>query len=424
MSTRDREAGAAVVQVLLTLAILALALGGTALMMANRVTPKRATIPERVEPVEVIEIHHSSEQVVVTANGTVTPAQQIQVRPEVSGRIIALSDRLIPGGRFAAGETIASIDDRDYRVNVAAQRQALASARLMLLQERARQAVAEQEWDLLEGSIPDEEENRELALRIPQIEQAEAAVEAAEGALAKAELDLERCTIVSPFASTVTRESVDLGQLVSPLTEIATLAGTDAYWVQVSLPVEQLRWIEIPGIDGGTGSSARVIHQAGELSITRTGHVGQLLGDVDPAGRLARLLLVITDPLNLSGAHGGSAVPLLIGSYVTVEILGRQVDNVVAIPRRALREIQTAGSDATREGLWIMDDDDRLRTRVADVIWRAPDTILVGGGLNDGERLIVSPISTPIEGMRLLEDTIEPAQPAQVAEVPTSGEAR
>jgi RND family efflux transporter MFP subunit len=428
MSTRHRQTGAAAIQVVLILAILVVAAAGVGFMMANRVTPERAEVSERVEPVELLEVRHSAEQVVVSANGTVTPARQVQVRPEVSGRIVALADALIPGGRFAAGETIARIDDRDYRVQVTVQRQALATARLALLQERARQAVAEQEWGLLEEAIPDEEENRDLALRIPQIEQAEAAVAAAEGALAKAGLDLERCTISAPFASTVTRESIDLGQLVTPQTEVATLVGTDAYWVQVSLPVEHLRWIHIPGVDGPEGSPARVIHQAGELEITRTGKVERLLGDVDPAGRLARLLVVITDPLDLDGTHGSSTVPLLIGSYVTVEILGRRLDDVVAIPRRALREVQPADSDATKEGLWIMDDDGRLRTRLPDVVWRTRDTVLVRGGLDDGERLVVSPISTPIEGMRLREVAPGPAADAEAdearAEEPQPGEAR
>ncbi len=393
----------------LPLLILGAAVAGAAFMMANPVAPDRLETGEQRVPVEVLEIAHTSEQVVVKAQGTVSAAQQIQVRPEVTGRIVELSPSLVPGGRFAAGETIAVIDDRDYRVQLAARREAVSRARLVLRQEQAQQAVAEEEWQRLEGSVPAGDANRDLVLRIPQIEQAEAAVAAAEGGLAKAELDLARCTIAAPWSAVVLREQIDLGQLVGPQTEVATLAGVDAYRVQVSLPLDQLEWIEIPR-GGRHGSTATIIQRAGSVEIRRQGRVERLLGDVDPAGRMARLLIVVDDPLNLRGGHGGAELPLLLGSYVTAEIQGRTIDDAIVVPRRALREVHTGGDGGAREGLWIMDDDDRLAIRDAEVVWRGEDSVIVAGGrpggalrqhLGDGERLITSSIATPIEGMKL-----------------------
>jgi RND family efflux transporter MFP subunit len=394
MSTRIKK-------VVLPIIILTAATASTGFMMANRITPERLEVEEKIVPVEVTEIVHTSEEVAVRAQGTVTAAQQVQVRPEVAGRIVDLSTSLVPGGRFTAGETIATIDERDYRVQLVAQQEAVARARLALRREQARQAVAEEEWELLEASLPADQSNRDLALRIPQIEQAEAAIAAAEGALAKAELDRVRCTIDAPFNAVVTREQVDIGQLVNPQTEIATMVGTDAYWVQVSLPVAHLEWIELPGRNGRHGSPATVFHHAGAVEIRREGRVERLLGDVDPAGRMARLLIVIEDPLNLQRRPQGSDLPLLIGSYVTVEIRGRTINNVVVIPRRALREHHVEGTIGTREGLWIMDDDDRLSSRQAEVIWRTEETVIVSNGFVDGERLVTSNIATPIEGMKL-----------------------
>ena len=389
-----------VTKALLPLLILGAAIAGAAFMMARPITPDRLPAGEEVVPVEVPEIVHTTERVVVRAQGTVTAARQVQVRPEVSGRIVELSPSLVPGGRFAAGETIAAIDPRDYRTRLAAQQEAVARARLALRQEQAQRALAEEEWEQLEGSLPADPSSRDLALRIPQIEQAEAALAAAEGALAKAELDLERCTLTAPMNAVVLREQVDVGQLVNPQTEVATLAGTDAYWVQASLPVEHLQWIEIPGRDG-RGSDATVVHRAGAVEIRRRGRIERLLGDVDPAGRMARLLVVVDDPLNLEEGRGESELPLLIGSYVTVEIRGRTISDAVVIPRRALRELRPDGGETAREGLWIMDGDDRLASREVEVVWRTEDTVIVGNGLEDGERLITSPIATPIEGMKL-----------------------
>lgn len=398
---------------ILPLLILAAAMTGTAFMMSNPITPDRLEADEQLVPVEVMEIVHTSEEIVVRAQGTVTAAQKVQVRPEAVGRIVDLSPSLVPGGFFAAGETLAMIDERDYRVKIAAQHEALARARLVLRQEQARQAVAEEEWELLETSIPATASNHDLALRLPQIEQAEAAIAAAEQALAKAELDVKRCTVTAPFNAVVLREQVDLGQLVNPQTEIATLVGTDAYWVQVSLPVEHLEWIEIPGRGGRRGSPAAITHRAGAVEIRREGRVERLLGDVDPAGRMARLLIVIDDPLHLrrptpldpsKGSpmrHEGLDLPLLIGSYVTVELHGRTIDDAVVIPRRALREVYVDGAHGSRPGLWIMDGDDRLEIREAEVVWRGEAKVLLANHLDDGERLVLSTLATPIEGMKL-----------------------
>ncbi len=384
------------------LAVLFILIGisGWAYMISHPVTPQRVAGKEQAVPVEVLEIHHRDEQVVVRAQGTVTAAQQVQLTPEVSGKIIELSRQLVPGGLVTAGQSIADIDPRDYQVRISAQQEAIARAKLLLRQERARQRVAEQEWELLDSSIPVVEENRDLALRIPQIEQATSALAAAEGGLQKARLDLERCTITAPFDAVVISENVDLGQVVNPQTRIATLVGTDYYWVQVALPVEDLMWITVPTGSASHGSRVRVIHRAGNLEISRDGRVQRLLGDVDPAGRLARLLVVIEDPRGLAG-QSEPTLPLLIGSYVTVEIQGRTVSDVVTVPRKALREIEADAATGTREGLWIMDSKDRLAIRRAEVIWRTSQTVLVQDGLADGERIVTSIIATPIAGMKL-----------------------
>jgi RND family efflux transporter MFP subunit len=380
--------------------ILALGLWATVWMLQHKVTPHRAPAEEQVVVVAVSLLRHTTEQVMVNAQGTVTPARQVQVRPEVTGRIVEMSGRLIPGGYFPEGAMMARIDARDYEARAVSQQDMVAQATLRLEQEKARQSVARQEWELLENTIPADQANRDLALRIPQIVSAEAALAAAQSALAKAELDLERCTLTAPFNAMVIRENVDPGQVVNPQAEVAVLAGTDQFWVQVPVPVEYLSWIDIPEA-GGTGSAAAIIQKTGAGDIRREGRIIRLLGDLDPAGRLARLLVSIDDPLNRRNNSG--QLPLLIGSYVTVEILGKTLENVVVIPRSAIRDLdgEAAADGKNREGLWIMDQDDRLRVEPVAVAWRTRDTVFITNGLRDGDRLVISNIPTPVQGMKL-----------------------
>jgi RND family efflux transporter MFP subunit len=296
------------------------------------------------------------------------------------------------------------IDSRDYQAQYEAMKNQVVQATLQLKQEKARQSVARQEWDLLGTNIPEDKANRELALRIPQIESAEAALAAAKSALSRAELDLDRCTVRAPFNALVLRENIDPGQAVNTQTEIAALAGTDRYWVKVSVPVEYLSWIRIPE-EGDRGSDARIIQKAGSKNITREGHVIRLLGDLDPNGRLARLLVAVDDPVNLK--NNRDKLPLLLGSYVTVEITGKTMDDVVPVPRSAVRDLNgdSGLNEQKNEGIWIMDKDDRLQIEPITVVWRMPDSVLISTGLKDGMRLVTSNIATPMRGMKLSVQT-------------------
>ena len=293
------------------------------------------------------------------------------------------------------------IDSRDYEAQVAARKDQVVQAELRLKQEKARQAIAREEWELLGSSIPADKANQELALRIPQIESAKAALAAAQNALSKAELDLERCTVRAPFNSLVLRENIDPGQVISPQMEIAVLAGTDQYWVQVSVPMEYLPWIEIPKEDE-EGSHVNILQKTGGKNIIRKGHVIRLLGDLDPNGRLARLLISIDDPLNLK--NDKDQLPLLLGSYVTVDIAGKTMKDIMVIPRDAIRNLdgEAESKYPDSKGVWVMDSDDRLHIEPVDIVWREKGSVLVKTELKNGVRLVTSDIPTPLRGMKLI----------------------
>ena len=111
--------------------------------------------------------------------------------------------------------------------------------------------------------------------------------------------------------------------------------GLIAIGLWLLCPVEYLPWIRTSE-DGSKGSEVTVIQKAGSDSVSRKGHVIRLLGDLDTNGRLARLLVEVDDPLNLKNKE--AQLPLLLGSYVTVEISGKSMDNVAELPRSAVKK--------------------------------------------------------------------------------------
>ena len=120
---------------------------------------------------------------------------------------------------------------------------------------------------------------------------------------------------------------------------------------------------------------------------------------------MARLLVSIDDPLNLKKA--GDRLPLLLGSYVTVDITGETMVDIMIIPRNAIRNLdeETESNYQDYEGIWIMDRDDRLQIEPVEVVWRSQDSVFITSEMRDGIRLVTSNIPTPIRGMKL---TIHP----------------
>ncbi|MEE8410736.1 MAG: efflux RND transporter periplasmic adaptor subunit [Myxococcota bacterium] len=372
----------------------------------TRPDPKRTHREDRGTLVEVMTVSSGSHRLTVRAQGTVVAARLVELRPEISGRIVWQSRELAAGGKFKAGQSLLRIDPRDYELALEQQRASVDRAQLDLEVERGRKVVAEREWALLGDGSKSGDDGRALALREPQLRTARVGLKAAKSGLKQAEITLERTIVRAPFNAFVQEELADLGQLVTPASRLGSLIGTDQFWVQVSIPVERLPWVDLPGADGKGGSTVRVIQKAGALSIERSGRVIRLLGDLDPIGRMARLVVAVDDPLGLASnetkdGDGAPQLPLLLGAYVRVEIDGEVLHDAIEIPRLVLRQ---------GDRVYVMDDGDTLSIRNVVVAWRRSDTVLIRGGLRPGERVIVSRVPTPLPGMALRAESTPAAE--------------
>lgn len=384
-----------VLKVVLPMLTVGLGIGAFLGLVTSKPEAERAERPSEGALVEAITVAPARHEVSVIAQGTVLPARRVLIQPEAAGRIVWLSNALVPGGRIRKGERIARIDAREYELSVEARRAEVSRARTELRLERSRQSIARKEWEMFgeKESAPAASEGDAgvLALREPQLETAKVAVESAESALHQAELMLSKTTIVAPFNALVVQETAELGQLVTPQAQLATLVGTDQFWVQVAIPVEALASIDIPGVRGKTeGSVARVRQTVGGARIEREGKVVQLLPDLDAGGAMARILVEIEDPLGLTRPEG--ELPMLLNSYVDVEIGARALEDVIEIPRAALRE----GSR-----VYVVTSDQTLGIRTVSIAWRREKSVLVGSGLEGGDRVITSRLAAPAEGMPL-----------------------
>lgn len=385
----------------LPLLILGLAVVGAQLLILSRPPVPKADRTIKPTLVDVLTVRMQDERAVITAYGTVQAHRRLIVQPEVGGRVVQLNPELVIGGILEQDEALLRIDPRDYQFAVDEQRASLAEAEFDLKVELGNQAVAKREWNLLKPSGGEISAlSQQLALRRPHLKEKYVALQAAKSRFRKAQLDLQRTIVRTPFHALVLQESVEKGQLVNAQSSVATLVDVDEFRVQVSVPIHQIEWITFPGSGRSQGARVRVIREIGnDEPVERRGTVVELLGDVTENGRMAQVLVAIQDPLELEKPDNGRR-PLLLGEYVRVEIEGPALRDVIVLPRPTIRE----GSR-----VWVKNAENQLEVRQVDVVLSRKETVLISRGLRDGEQVITSQLTAAIPG--LLLRTVDEATP-------------
>tara|TARA_A100001037_G_scaffold301299_1_gene330482 strand:+ start:1122 stop:2282 length:1161 start_codon:yes stop_codon:yes gene_type:complete len=353
----------------------------------------------RPKSVRTVTVEASDQRITLRAHGIVTPVRRVTIAPEVTGLVIGHHPALIPGGSLQEGEELFSIDPTLVELNIKESQAAVTRAEASL--EEARRKTVEAERLSVEKVIA----NSDLASIQAEERIQRAELQRLRVALERSQAMLHRHRVLAPFNSVVLNESVEIGQRVNPGFEAATLAGTDAFWVNAVVPVDQLQFIKLPDADS-PGAHAEVYFDTGTETLQqRPGQVVQLLSDMEEQGRMARILIEVSDPLN-SGSPQTKA-PLLLGSYVRVEIDAGLLKGVLAIDRPALREGDT---------IWVVDRESQLRIRNPSVRWRTEDTVYIDDVINEGESLIISPLRVALPGMEVRANSVQ-ARPAQAVKV-------
>ena len=360
-----------------------------ATLMATAPVLEPSSVEKLATTVRVVEIQPKSVQLKVNSQGSVMPSTESQLIPEVSGKVSWMSPNLVAGGYFDDQEILIRVDDTDYKTK-------LDRAQANLTRAEAEQQHNEFEYRRMQSLVKRNLVSRsqlENALRAFRV--AEASLQDATANFNQAEQDLSRTQIKAPFAGLVRSENVDIGQFVSRGNPIATIyAGNQA---EVRLPIadRQLAFLNIPVSIRGE------IPREFQPEVTLTAqYAGQILewkgnivrseAEIDVSSRMVQLVARVESSSN--------PVPLSIGLFVSAEIEGLAADNIVVLPREALRN---------NNQVLVVDKENRLRFRKIDTLRLYQDDLLIKSGLEAGERVCVSPIQTVIEGMKVNPISIE-----------------
>ena len=329
-------------------------------------------------------------QLSVNTQGETRPRTEIDLVPQVSGKIVYVSPNFLEGGIFRRGETLVRIDPKDYEVAVISAEARLANAQQALTREIAEGQIARADYEELGRGTPSP-----LALREPQRQQAEAALTAARADLENARLQLTRTSVTAPFAGRVRSKTADVGQFVAPGTRLGRIFSTDIVEVRLPLTDADLAKIDLPiAFVAESREAAPKVTLSTTLQGERREWEGRIMRTDASYDTQTRALFAIAEVVDPYGAGATDGVPLAPGLFVDARIDGRSLDNVIVLPRDGLRP---------RNEVYVVDDTGKAEIREASVIDTSPDrAVLRPGVIREGEIVVVSPmersrIETPLK---------------------------
>lgn len=355
-------------------------------LLASRPEMEKQKPPPPVPMVRTFEVKMEPQTVRIRGEGTVQPLREINLVSQVDGKVIRVSPSLVNGGIFRKGDLLLQIDPVDYQLAVTLAKAKVKDAESALELAEEEAAAAKEEWRLLyEENTEADRAPPPLVAKEPQLAAARARLEAQQAELKKALLNLERTRLEAPFDGRVGEENVDIGQYVSPGQSLGVLYCTEAAEIMVPLEGEALYWFDVPGFTSSdeSGSQATVHADMAGQELSWEGRVVRSEGRLDERTRMIRVVVRVDQPY-------AKKPPLVFGLFVRVDILGRKLNEAAFIPRSALHQDDV---------VWIVDEEDRLRFRKVDVARIQGDGAIIDGGLNNGERVVTTPLKAVTDGM-------------------------
>ncbi len=369
----------------------------TALLIAiglylTRPAPKEAEVVEQTLLINAAKAVKQDIRIRVRAQGTVSPRTQTQLVAEVTGRVTSVSDVFIAGGYFQQGDELLRIDQRDYIADVKRAEAAVASARSELATEKGQAEVAYQDWVKYRSDVKRSEAATNLALRKPQLDNAEAKLTSALADLDHARDQLDRTIIRAPYDGIIKTKSVDIGQFVNVGTEIGETFAIDVAEIRLALPPSKLNYLELPTLaDSDIRLEPRVdlYAEIGEELHQWQGHIVRTEGIFDERSRVLFAVAEIKDPY---GLQHRDQTELRIGTFVDANIEGRIANDVVVLPRHLLR------SD---NRLWVINSQQRLENRRVSILRTDGKFIFVTQGIEDGELISLTNVVGVAPGSKI-----------------------
>jgi membrane fusion protein, multidrug efflux system len=280
----------------------------------------------------------------ITATGTLRANEDVQLQPELSGKIIQLNFK--EGSRVSKGQLLVKINDADFQAQY---------KKLQLQHALAEQTMQRQKQLLAINGIS----QQEFDLAQSEYNTIKADMEYATAQILKTE-------IKSPFDGVIGLKNVSEGAFISPTTIIASIQQIDPVKLDFAVPERY----------------AAFLKKDGEVLFSIEGVEGQLKGQiyaVEPKIDLA------TRSIQVRAICPNSKATIFPGSFAQVKIILNDIPDAVMIPTESLIP------DVGGQKVFVLKNGKSAFSRVETGI-RTDTKIQITKGLTTGDTVLTSGI--------------------------------
>ena len=375
-------------QALFALLILTLGLGISFHLISSRPKPKPKRKDRPVLVVKTLEVKPQAFTYTVETTGTVVVPRRTELSAEISGKIVYVSPKLLPGEIVFKDELLIKIDPTDYEAAVAKAEAELRQAERALIELLAEAERSIAEWKALRPESPPPP----LVARKPQLAEARARVSAAKTVLKKARADLKRTEIRAPYQGRILEVHAEIGSYASPGRILAVLYSLSGIEIYAPVADHFLPYLVVPGLNapvGAPGSPAEIFWEAGETVFRYPGRVIRASGAVEEKTKLL--------PLYLRVQKTPKAPTLLPETFVIVKLLGKRFPKAFVLPKEALHR------SLGKTFVWVVKAEGRLERRLVKVLYEDEKQVVITEGLLGGEKVVVQRLRGAVSGMLVRE---------------------
>jgi RND family efflux transporter MFP subunit len=318
--------------------------------------------------VSVITPAAGTRQITVAGNGSIGVTAYVDLVPQISGRIEALSLAMRVGGAFRAGETLVAIEPDDFVLQVKQAQADVAVQRANLRLQQARSEAAVKNYALINPgkSVPD------LVALGPQIAQAEAQLRAAEARAGVALLSLERTQFSLPFDGMITQSSAQVGQLITGGRPFGQAYAKNS--VELVVPIAPDELAQLAPAEG-----RRVVISTS--SQTLEARIDRVSAQLDNRSRFAKAYI----PLPQTQDRSSTLQP---GTFADVIIEGPEFTDTLVIPEAAMQ------ADGV---VWYVDNG-QLAKHKPNILGRNDQGVVITA-FDIGQGIVVSALANSSPGM-------------------------
>ena len=301
---------------------------------------------EKIAPpprLDVTVLKPESFDEIIEATGSLLAKSQVELSPEVSGKITEL--HIQEGTPVASGDLLVRINDRDLQAELSGARSELQL--LMRTEDRKRQ--------LLEKGGATQEEHDVIQA---QINTKKAEIE-------RIQADIQRTEIRAPFDGILGLRHVDQGAYVTPSTTIASIQNLSSMKIEFSIPERYAPHVE-PG--------KKIRYRVQGIDSLFSGEVYAVEPQIDVRSRTFKVRAVSPNELGLLKPGAYAEINLVLDSHQNTIT----VPNIALIPEGSQFKVYRYSRGKAIPTMVEIGDRDQEKTQITAGL-KVSDTILLNG---------------------------------------------